>query len=272
MKVKFIPENKEFEIDSDESILEVAKRNNIFIKYLCNGQASCAECRIRIVEGEHNVVSPNSKEISQIGSMYYVDNRRLSCQLKCFGDVVIDTSDHVGKEGETVKKARGAKNVSSAVTGQMFASASAVDEDERRANQLVLEQEREQVLRKIKEEKKHQKSSDFYSSLKSGVDYREYDAGSSKRKKFKRDEYFSSFDDEEKELDLDQLEETSDPDLNQSPSSQSQKPQRNLSRKESSKESSHQKEGQSRRHHHHRKKNQNKKSHHRRNKTNHHKR
>ncbi len=216
MKIKFVPQDKEFEIDSNESVLEVAKRNGIFIKYLCNGQASCAECRIRITKGEHNVVSPNAKEISQIGSMYYVDNRRLACQIKCFGDVEIDTSDHVGKEGTTVKKARGAKEESSAVTGQMFASRSAVDEDERQANELVMKQEREQLLRKLKTERGSQ-SSGFYDSLKSGVDYREYDADKDQRKNKNHRNNNSSrndkWDDDEKELDLSKVDENKDLDV-----------------------------------------------------------
>ena len=212
MKVKFLPQNEEFEIDSNETILELAKRQGVFIKYLCNGQATCAECRVRVTKGEYNVVSPNAKEISQIGSMYYVDSRRLACQLRCFGDVEIDTSDHVGKEGTTVKKARGAKEESKAVTGQMFKVRNMVDEDEKKANELMMKQEREQLLRKLKQEKKGSLG-DFYDGLKSGVDYREYDADDRRRKSNKNKN--KNWDNgEEKELDLSQVDENKDLDLN----------------------------------------------------------
>lgn len=214
MKVKFLPQDKEFEIDSNESVLDLAKREGIFIKYLCNGQASCVECRVRVTKGEHNVVSPNAKEISQIGSMYYVDNRRLACQLRCFGDVEIDTSDHVGKEGTTVKRARGIKEESKAVTGQMFAARSAVDEDEKKANELMMKQERDQLLRKLKDEKKRS-SGGFYNDLKSGVDYRGYDADDRRRKPSKNNRKKKKWDEgEEKELDLSQVDENKDLDLN----------------------------------------------------------
>ncbi len=98
MKVKFVPQNVEFEIQSGESVLHVAQDNGIYIKSVCKGVPSCAECRCRVVDGEHNVLQPGPEELSLIGTGHFIDRRRLSCQLKCYGDITIDLSEQVAKQ------------------------------------------------------------------------------------------------------------------------------------------------------------------------------
>jgi ferredoxin len=100
MKVKFLPQGTELEIKPDQSVLELAHENGIPIRSTCNGMPSCAECRVKVVEGEYNLIPPSKKETSLIGTGYYIDQRRLSCQMHCFGDVTIDIADHMAKENE----------------------------------------------------------------------------------------------------------------------------------------------------------------------------
>jgi len=98
MKVKFVPQNVEFEIKPNESVMHVAQDHGIYIKSVCKGVPSCAECRVRLVEGEHNVLPPGSEELSLIGTGHFIDRRRLSCQLKCFGDITVDMTEQIAKE------------------------------------------------------------------------------------------------------------------------------------------------------------------------------
>lgn len=98
MKVKFVPQNVEFEIQPGESVLHVAQDHGIYIKSVCKGVPSCAECRCRVVDGEHNVLQPGPEELSLIGTGHFIDRRRLSCQLKCFGDITIDLSEQISKQ------------------------------------------------------------------------------------------------------------------------------------------------------------------------------
>lgn len=100
MKVKFVPQNVEFEILPNQTVMKLAHEKGLPIKSVCNGMPSCAECRVRVVEGETNVSPPSKKELSLIGTGYFIDQRRLSCQLYCFGDVTIDLSEQIEKEGE----------------------------------------------------------------------------------------------------------------------------------------------------------------------------
>ncbi len=113
MKMKLISSGKEelkvseIEIDSEKSVLEMCHKNGIEIRSICKGLPSCAECRVKIAEGEHNVIPPNKAELSLIGSSYYLDQRRLACQLKCFGPVTIDVTEQMETRNDSTKKVRG---------------------------------------------------------------------------------------------------------------------------------------------------------------------
>jgi 2Fe-2S ferredoxin len=100
MKVKFLPQGIELEIQPNQTVMDLAHRNGIFIKSICNGVPNCAECRVKLVEGEYNVLPPSSKELSLIGSGHFIDQRRLSCQLYCFGDITVDLTEQAKKEHE----------------------------------------------------------------------------------------------------------------------------------------------------------------------------
>ncbi len=107
MKVKFVPQNIEVEIKPNESVLKVAQDHGIHIQSVCKGIPSCAECRVHIKEGETNVVPPLQPELELIGTAYYIDQRRLSCQLRCFGDVVVDLTEQIEKANKSTKNPQG---------------------------------------------------------------------------------------------------------------------------------------------------------------------
>lgn len=100
MKVKFVPQNLEIEIKQGQTVMAAAHEHGVVIRSTCNGMPSCAECRVRVTDGDYNCNPPSRKELSLIGTGYYIDQRRLSCQLLCFGDVTIDTTEQIEKSGE----------------------------------------------------------------------------------------------------------------------------------------------------------------------------
>lgn len=105
-----MPQNIECEAEPNETILKIAEKNNVYIKSVCNGLPSCSECRVKIIEGENNIVPPFKAELNLIGTSYFVDQRRLACQSHCFGNVVVDVSEHVEKQEQgNGKKIRGLK-------------------------------------------------------------------------------------------------------------------------------------------------------------------
>lgn len=116
MKIKFIPQNIEVEGTPEKTLLQIANENHIEIKSICKGVPSCAECRVKIKEGDSFVTPPSKAEIGLIGTSYYIDGRRLSCQVRCFGPVTVDLSEQISRDQLQNKKIRGfrsAKNVES---------------------------------------------------------------------------------------------------------------------------------------------------------------
>ncbi len=107
-KIKFLPQNIEIDANPEKSLLKLAQENGIKIKSICNGTPSCAECRIKIVEGDQNVPAPSKAELNLIGTSYFIDGRRLSCQVRCFGSITVDLTEQVNKV-DTQKKVKGVK-------------------------------------------------------------------------------------------------------------------------------------------------------------------
>lgn len=123
MKVKFIPQNIELDIDPDTSVMKLAHKNGVFIKSVCGGLPSCAECRVRVVEGEQNVLPPSAKELALIGTGHFIDQRRLSCQLRCYGDIVVDLTEQIEKQKAGPKRLnskKGEHEESYAVVGNLI--------------------------------------------------------------------------------------------------------------------------------------------------------
>lgn len=123
MKVKFLPEGQEIEIAPDQSVMDLAHKNGIFIKSICGGVPNCAECRVKVVEGEENLMEPSNNELNLIGTGHFIDRRRLSCQMKCFGDITIDLSEQLEKQKTAPKKVLGNRQIDldkSHATNQML--------------------------------------------------------------------------------------------------------------------------------------------------------
>jgi ferredoxin, 2Fe-2S len=110
MKIKFVPQNIEVDLNPNKSVMRLATENGITIHSICKGVPSCAECRVKIVEGESNINKPSKVELGLIGTSYYIDGRRLSCQVKCFGPVTIDTTEQIQRKENPTKKIRGFKS------------------------------------------------------------------------------------------------------------------------------------------------------------------
>lgn len=110
MKVTFIPQNIEIEVTPEKSLLQIATENKIEIRSLCKGVPSCAECRVRLVQGEDLVLPPTKAELGLIGTTYTIDGRRLACQVHCFGNVTVDLSEQIERQEKHKKKIRGFKS------------------------------------------------------------------------------------------------------------------------------------------------------------------
>ncbi|MFK8138495.1 MAG: 2Fe-2S iron-sulfur cluster-binding protein [Bdellovibrionales bacterium] len=177
MKIKFIPMDKEIEADSTKSVLELAKDHGIQIKSVCGGTPACAECRVQITEGEHNLLPPSEREVSLIGSAHFVDRSRLACQMVCFGDVTIDMNEQIEKQssGASTKRPRGKAQKaegeeSHAVEGSILLGGADLDifgangnvgidrTDERRATEVFDQDETKRALDQIRKQRERERN------------------------------------------------------------------------------------------------------------------
>lgn len=149
MKVKFLPQEIELDIEPGQSVMELAHKNGIYIKSICGGLPSCSECRVRLVEGEENVFPPGSKELNLIGTGHFIDQRRLSCQIRCFGDVTVELSEQIEKEkkgpGRPQSYKGGEETIRTAVVGNL------IEQDE----SVIKQVEENMASAPNKEKKKH---------------------------------------------------------------------------------------------------------------------
>ncbi|MCA9521447.1 MAG: 2Fe-2S iron-sulfur cluster binding domain-containing protein [Myxococcales bacterium] len=78
--IRFIPQNVEIEVCSETSVLAAAQKAGLSIATICNGKASCSECRIKIHDGEDNMSPIVFKEKEHLGNLYFITKERLACQ------------------------------------------------------------------------------------------------------------------------------------------------------------------------------------------------
>lgn len=113
MKIKLLPSGLEIEVDPNKTVLQICTENQIEIKSICKGVPSCAECRVKLVQGEHVCLPPSNKELAVLGNNFFLDGRRLSCQLRAFGDITVDISEQLDRIESQKKKIRGFRSSTS---------------------------------------------------------------------------------------------------------------------------------------------------------------
>ncbi len=84
-RVKFLPIDKTFPVEENETILEAAMRSGIHINASCGGNGACGKCRIKILEGQTD--SPTHPKIAQ---WEYDEGMRLACMTRPRGDLTVE--------------------------------------------------------------------------------------------------------------------------------------------------------------------------------------
>lgn len=90
--VRFILDGEQWiaEVNDGENLLEASRRVDAPVQTLCNGIASCIQCRVKIVEGGDNLSKPGSLERDRIGNIFHLTGERMGCQAEVHGDVVVE--------------------------------------------------------------------------------------------------------------------------------------------------------------------------------------
>lgn len=88
-RIVYYGEREVIESDPAATLLETAIRNKIPHVRECGGQARCTTCRVKVLDGAHNLLPRNEAEALVADRLGWDDFTRLACQTRTQGDVVI---------------------------------------------------------------------------------------------------------------------------------------------------------------------------------------
>ncbi|WP_172402015.1 adenylate/guanylate cyclase domain-containing protein [Ensifer aridi] len=97
-RVTALPDQMDFDVAADESVLEAALRSGVPFAHACGGRAKCSTCRVWILAGLEACPARNSAEAAMADRLRLAKEVRLACQLKPGGDLrvrrlVLDETD-----------------------------------------------------------------------------------------------------------------------------------------------------------------------------------
>ncbi len=79
----------ELSAESEETLLEVARKSSYPLIHECGGFARCSTCRIRVLKGAENLTPRTPEEQSMANRRGWEPNIRLACQARVLGPVEV---------------------------------------------------------------------------------------------------------------------------------------------------------------------------------------
>lgn len=97
-RIYYSPDDKEVDMESDETILRASLQSAIAHVHACGGNARCSTCRVLILDGIEYCDPPNEREKALAERLHFSSEMRLACQTTITGDVrlrrlVLDDED-----------------------------------------------------------------------------------------------------------------------------------------------------------------------------------
>jgi class 3 adenylate cyclase/nitrite reductase/ring-hydroxylating ferredoxin subunit len=89
IKVTSLPDNVDFEVNADETLLEAGLRSGVPFAHACGGRAKCSTCRIWVVDGLEACSQRTAAETSMAERLGFTSEVRLACQLRPQGEVCV---------------------------------------------------------------------------------------------------------------------------------------------------------------------------------------
>jgi len=97
--IEFLSDGKVIAIEEGESMLQASLRAGIPHTHVCGGKARCTTCRVLLIDGDENKLSPRNDQESALADKFgFASNIRLACQAYVSDDIktrrlVIDDDD-----------------------------------------------------------------------------------------------------------------------------------------------------------------------------------
>ncbi len=98
VKVNFKSHNKEVDCNKGDSLLEVARKSNIFIDAPCGGNVSCGKCKIKVLKG-----NLDTEKTLHIRDEEWNQGYRLACNSKVIEDIEIEVPSKLSASMNNMK-------------------------------------------------------------------------------------------------------------------------------------------------------------------------
>ena len=88
--ITFQPLGIHVTVEPGTTILKAAEQGEVFLRYVCGGNAMCATCRCKVVQGAEHLSPMARHEQKRLKELYAPKEARLSCQAEIQGDVTVE--------------------------------------------------------------------------------------------------------------------------------------------------------------------------------------
>ena len=112
--VLFMPSGRRGRFPLGTPVLDAARSLGVFVESVCGGRGICGRCQVALAEGhfaKHGIesradhLSPGNEVEARYASKRTLPaDRRLSCQARINGDIVVDVPTDVAIHAQTVRK------------------------------------------------------------------------------------------------------------------------------------------------------------------------
>ncbi len=82
-KVKFLPDEKEMDVQGETTLMEAAQQAKVHINNLCGGKGVCGKCRVKVTNGK---IHADKHSISLLSKEEILEGYVLACQTKVDAD------------------------------------------------------------------------------------------------------------------------------------------------------------------------------------------
>ncbi len=114
-RVVFTPSGKRGEFDEDSSLLEAARALGVDLDSVCGGRGICGRCQVDVAEGEFakHAIHSSADHVTPSGAVEeryaskrgaFPPGRRLGCQARMCGDLVVDVPPESQVHRQVVRK------------------------------------------------------------------------------------------------------------------------------------------------------------------------
>jgi uncharacterized 2Fe-2S/4Fe-4S cluster protein (DUF4445 family) len=98
-KILFMPDNKEIEMETGETILHAAEKASVFINSMCGGNGVCGKCKVQVPDGKAHA---DMESLAYLTKDEVKEGYVLACQTKVYTDMEIIIPPEARLEDEQI--------------------------------------------------------------------------------------------------------------------------------------------------------------------------